>query len=63
MEYETGKIIHMEVGDYREVDRKSGQLEGFLAEKGLDYLDKQGLKIREVVTDASRTFIKMFGKE
>ena len=62
MDHGSGKIIHMEVGDCREVDRCSGRLEGLLTERGMTYLEDQGLKIDEVVTDASRTFIKMFGK-
>ena len=62
MEYETGQILHMEIGDSREVDRKSPQLEGFLTERGLQFLTDAGVKITEVTTDASRTFIKLFGK-
>ena len=61
MLFETGEILHTEIGDYREVDRCSGKLEGLLAERGLAFLESQGLHIAEVVTDASRTFIKMFG--
>ena len=62
MEYDSGQILHMEIGDSREVDRKSAQLEGFLAVRGLTYLDGRGVKIAEVTTDASRTFIKLFSK-
>lgn len=61
MEYNSGQILHLEVGDSREVDRKSAQMEGFLAVRGLTYLEGLGIKIRAVTTDASRTFIKLFG--
>ena len=62
MEYDSGEILHMEIGDSREVDRKSVQLEGFLAVRGLSYLESLGVKITEVTTDASRSFIKLFGE-
>lgn len=63
MEYNSGEILHLEIGDSRDVERKSTQLEGFLADRGLEYLQNTaGLKIKEVTTDASRTFINLFGK-
>ena len=35
MEYDSGEILHMEIGDSRDVERKSVRLEGFLAARGL----------------------------
>lgn len=61
MEYQSGEIIRVEIGDCREASRCSGRVEGVLTERGLIFLESQGLGISEVVTDASRTFIKMFG--
>ena len=61
MEYETKKIIHMEMGHKREAGG-SNKLEGYLFEKGMDHILQSGLRITEVVTDASRTLISILGK-
>ena len=52
----------IEVGDAREVDRVSGRLEGTLTARGIEVLEKAGIQIAEVITDASKTFISYFGK-
>ncbi len=62
MEYSTGKILHMEVGDNMEADKKSAAMEGLLLKRGIDRMEEYGLRIKEVVTDASSTFITFFGK-
>ena len=62
MEYTTGKILHVEVGDSVEAGKRSAALEGLLVKRGIENMEKDGLKIKEVVTDASSTFINYFGK-
>jgi hypothetical protein len=63
MDYETGKILWMEVGDYRDVGRKSTLLEQLVVVRGIDYLTKvANVQVLEVVTDGSKTLIKIFGK-
>ena len=51
----------MEVGDAKEVDRITGRLEGVLTARGVANLENEGLRIGEVTTDASSTFISYFG--
>ena len=60
MDNDTKKIIHIEVGHRKEAG-SSAKLEGFLFEKGLDFLLESGIKIKEVVSDASRTLISILG--
>ncbi|XP_033759156.1 uncharacterized protein LOC117341413 [Pecten maximus] len=62
MEYISGDIIHMEIGDSREVGRNSNKLESFIISRGMAYLQTNGLNVVEVVTDASRAIISLFGK-
>jgi len=62
MEYDSGEILHFEVGDSRQVDRKSNLLERMTVTKGLDYLRACGVRVTEVVTDASRSIISLLGK-
>ena len=62
LDHDTSKIIHLEIGDSREVERKSNRLEGFLIERGLRKLQSLGIKVQEVVSDASRTIISLLGK-
>jgi hypothetical protein len=62
MNHETGKILHLEFGDSREVGRHSPRLEGHLTERGLHFLRDSGVRIIEVVSDASRTLISLMGK-
>ena len=61
MQYETGQIIHVETGHKDDTGGVSTRLEAYLVEKGLSYLQGLGLPIVEVVTDASRTLIKLLG--
>ncbi len=60
MEYGSGRILHMEVGDSIETGGKSAVMEGMLLERGILQMEKYGLVIKEVVTDASSTFINFF---
>lgn len=62
MDYLSHKILHAEIADSIDVKRKATQLEGHLVEKVMSKLKSTGLRIVEVVTDASSTFIKFFGK-
>ena len=62
MEYTSGKILHMEVRDNAEAGKKSAAMEGLLLQRGIETMEQYGLKIKEVVTDASSTFITFFGK-
>lgn len=56
MDSKTHTILHLEIGDSREVDRHSPRMEKFLVEKGLKYLVHHSpLVIWEVISDASRT--------
>lgn len=57
MDSKTHTILHLEIGDSREVDRHSPRMEKkTLVEKGLNYLVHHSpLVIWEVISDASRT--------
>lgn len=56
MDSKTHTILHLEIGDSREVDRHSPRMEKNLVEKGLKYLVHHSpLVIWEVISDASRT--------
>uniref|UniRef100_K1PZM4 Uncharacterized protein n=1 Tax=Magallana gigas TaxID=29159 RepID=K1PZM4_MAGGI len=56
MDSKTHTILHLEIGDSREVDRHSPRMEKILVEKGLKYLVHHSpLVIWEVISDASRT--------
>ncbi|XP_033760729.1 uncharacterized protein LOC117342641 [Pecten maximus] len=48
MEYISGDIIHMEIGDSREVGRNSNKLESFIISRGMAYLQTNGLNVVEV---------------
>lgn len=60
MEYESGDIIHMEIGDSREVGRNACKLECHMISRGMAHLHRNGVKIVEVVTDASKAVISLF---
>ncbi|KAK6176989.1 hypothetical protein SNE40_015185 [Patella caerulea] len=62
MEIESRKIIHMEISDWREVERKSPRMERYLVTKGLRYIVNGGFNIVELVSDASSTIIKILGE-
>jgi hypothetical protein len=62
MHLESGDILHMEIGDSAEVERKSSLLERLTVERGMAYLRGKGVAVSEVVTDASRTLISLFSK-
>lgn len=56
MDSKTYTILHLEIGDSREVDRHSPRMEKTLVEKGLNYLVHHSpLVIWKVISDASRT--------
>ena len=62
MDMSSGLILHLEIGDSRQVERKNNRLEGFLFENGLQCLQVAGLHVTEVITDASRTVIALLGR-
>lgn len=62
MDSESSRILHMENGDSREVDRNSTKLEGVLFERAICASLAKGLKITEVISDTSSSFIKIMGK-
>lgn len=56
MDSKTYTILHLEIGDSREVDRHSPRMEKTLVEKGLNYLVHLSPLVKwEVISDASRT--------
>ncbi|XP_078311905.1 uncharacterized protein LOC111114234 [Crassostrea virginica] len=60
MDTSTQFIVHMEVGDSREVERHSPRMEKLLVERGLSFLvNGSPLVVWEVVSDASRTIISI----
>nr|XP_022333223.1 uncharacterized protein LOC111130440 [Crassostrea virginica] len=60
MDSQTKSIVHMELGDSREVERHSPRMEKVLVERGLNFLvHKSPLLIWEVTSDASRTIIAL----
>ncbi|XP_078326439.1 uncharacterized protein LOC111104544 [Crassostrea virginica] len=64
MEAEKKVIIHMEVGDSREVERKSPRMEKLLIERGLSYLVFHSpVVVWEVISDASKTVISILKSE
>ena len=62
MHFETGKLIHMKLGDCREAGRHSPRLEGYLTDKGLHPLRAAGVHMVEVISNASCTLIGLIGK-
>uniref|UniRef100_A0A8W8MHF0 Uncharacterized protein n=1 Tax=Magallana gigas TaxID=29159 RepID=A0A8W8MHF0_MAGGI len=64
MDSNTKAIIHMEVGDSREVDRHSSNMERLLIDRGLQHLlTASPLVIREIISDASRNIISLMKSE
>ena len=61
MESESNKILHVETIDKREVNLKSPNMEREAFKRSMDYLISRGIKISEVVTDASPTVISTTG--
>lgn len=63
MDSNTKAIIHMEVGDSREVDRHSSKMERLLIDRGLQHLlTNSPLVIWEIISDASRNIISLLSK-
>ena len=59
MDSQTKSIVHMELGDSREVERHSPMMEKVLVERGLNFpVHKSPLLIWEVTSDA-RTIIAL----
>lgn len=57
-------ILHLEVGDSREIGRQSPKMERFLIERGLLYLVHQSpLIVYEIISDASRNIISLLKTE
>ncbi|XP_062578022.1 uncharacterized protein LOC134239904 [Saccostrea cucullata] len=64
MDVDKKIIIHMEVGDSREVDGKSQRMEKLLIERGLTFLvSVSPIVVWEVISDASKTVISIFKSE
>ncbi|XP_065945318.1 uncharacterized protein [Magallana gigas] len=64
MDSNTKAIIHMEVGDSREVDRHSSKMERLLIDRGLQHLlTASPLVIWEIISDASRNIISLMKSE
>lgn len=61
VQYETGRILHMEVADSKEAGG-SNKLESMLAERLLRSAAAFQYTIKEVVTDASKSIISLFRK-
>ena len=61
MESETNKILHVETIDKREVNLKSPNMEREAFKRSMEYLISRGIKITEVVTDASTAVISTTG--
>ena len=64
LEYETGLILDMDIvtGNDPEINFKSNLMEKVLLQRMMSKLRSSGLKITEIVTDASSTFISYFGR-
>lgn len=63
MDTDTRSILHLEVGDSREVGRHSPKMERLLIERGLLYLVHQSpLIVWEIISDASRNIISLLSK-
>jgi hypothetical protein len=61
MDYETGRIIHLELCDKKETKNNSSQLEMHLVRRGLDtVINTHMCLVWEVITNASRGLIKLF---
>lgn len=64
MDTDTRSILHLEVGDSREVGRHSPKMERLLIERGLLYLVHQSpLIVWEIISDASRNIISLLKTE
>ena len=61
MEPSSGTILHFETVDKREVYFKSPNMECEGLKRALDFLNKNNIKVKEVVTDASITIITFIG--
>ena len=61
MESDSNKILHVETIDKREVNLKSPNMEREAFKRSMDYLISRGIKITEVVTDASPAVISTTG--
>lgn len=62
MDSETNKIVYMDTVDKRDVALKSPNMEREGFKKSMDTLIRNGVKISEVVTDASTQVISTMGK-
>lgn len=62
MDSQTNKILYMETIDKREVALKSPNMEREGFKKSIDTLITKGIKISEVVTDASTQVTSTVGK-
>ena len=61
MDNETGRILHVETVDKREVDLKSPNMEREALKRSLQFLTSENITVTELVTDASSSIRKMLG--
>ena len=61
MDSETNKILHVETVDKQEVNLKSPNMEREAFKRSMEFLISRGIKITEVVTDASTAVISTTG--
>ena len=61
MESETNNILHMEMIDKREVNLKLPNIGREAFKRSMEYLISTGIKITEIVTDASTAVISTTG--
>ena len=62
MDSENDKILYVETVDKREVGLKSPNMEREAFKRSMQYLTNKGIKISEIVTDASTAVISIAGK-
>ena len=61
MDSENDKILYVETVDKREVGLKSPNMEREAFKRSIQYLTNKGIKISEIVTDASIAVISIAG--
>ena len=61
MDTNTGKILHVQTVDKREVKLQSPNMEREALKRSLDFLATEQITITELVTDASTSVRKMLG--
>ena len=63
MDINSRNIVHVEIGDSRQVGRHSPKMEKNLIERGLNYLvNVSPFVVWEIISDASRNIISLMRK-